>query len=616
MSQEEPHEIRLSLSPEMVVKQYRLESRIGAGGMGEIWLARDKTLDRYAALKFPSREAYAGSDAYNQMLAEARSVAALNHPNIVTVHEVGDVNGHPFIAMSYVRGKTLQTLARKQRIPVKSIVELGAQIADALAAAHSHGIVHRDLKPANVIVDEASCPHVLDFGLAVPHDESTGSEDEETATVATPRYAAAGTPHYMAPEQLAGGEAGPRTDIFALGIMLYEMTYGTHPFRGDSVSDLYRNVLADDPVSTPEATDDIPYDLTRIIRRCLEKNPERRFQTAKDVRNELRDLERALESGSAYEAGAGFAAGKKGDIALREVRLPVTADMVRELEFQSPKMIGDSLAYLDNGRFSDTLVIYLHAWGLDFRQCVDFLKAMPFRGIAPTLYGFGEHAAHRFPLRLNDHSILLRHVLQQVQETAIPQRVILAGHSSGADHVLHLLTSDDGPGIDVTGALLFGCNTSLASCFISEKFANLKDSNPEGLLGEIKKIAATANSLGEWLKLHEYLVTILSKFGENADPLRAYGADLVAPFAEHDWRQFAAWCRQATSRLDHVRFVFDPDEFDSLDHILTQHLKDNVLGDRFRESTIVREDVSHVELADSKILLKHTLRMTDEMKDG
>lgn len=598
------------------IGQYRLLSQLGAGGMGEVWLARDSRLTRDVALKFPSRKAFAGTDAYNHMLSEARSVAALNHPNIVTVHEVGDYRGQPFIAMAFVEGRSLQELLAQQRIPVKVTVSLGMQIADALVAAHGSGIVHRDLKPGNVIVDKTFCPHVVDFGLAVRHATAGSNDHTRTADMGFLKNVAAGTLRYMAPEQFAGIDSGPQVDLFAHGMILYEMAYATHPYGNTTTSGVYKQLLSDTEVPVSAEADEVPYDLTRIIRRCLQKDPEYRFQTARDVRNELRDLQRGLESGDArqWRGVDGSTAG--GQHALQEHSFTITADLVRQLEYQSPKMIGDSIAYLDNGRFSDTLVIYLHAWGLDFRQCIEYLQELPYRAIAPTLYGFGEYARYRLPLPMRDHSLLLRALFAKEVQRVAPERVILAGHSSGADHLLHMAVSEEGFGIDAAGLLALGCNISLETCFISDKFAKLEHSSAEGLLEEIKQMGNSAGSLGEWLTMHEYLVTVFSKFGENADPLRAYGKDIVGPFEEHDGNQFATWCREVTAKYNHVRFVFDPDEYELVEAILMEHLKDNVLGDHFTEDTFVREEVSHVELASAELLMKQTRRLIEEIDAG
>lgn len=269
------------------------------------------------------------------------------------------------------------------------------------------------------------------------------------------------------------------------------------------------------------------------------------------------------------------------------------------------------MVYLDNGVDSDVLVVYLHAWGLDHRHTSDFLSVLPHRGISPTLYGFDHDAPNRFPLTLADHSVLMRQLMTRLHEEIRPRHVVLTGFSSGADHALHMLSSHEGTGIPVSGLVPFGCNTGLASCFISSKFARLTADKPDGLLGEIKAIGDGTRTLSEWLTFHEYMVDVFSKFGADASPLRSFGRGIVEPFEKHDWRQFAAWYRTAIATVPIVRFVIDADDFDAVDRILEHHLRDNVLGDEFTEETIVREDVPHVELASPEILLRHTSDVID-----
>jgi hypothetical protein len=565
------------------------------------------------ALKFPATDRYAEAGSVTELLKEARAAAALHHPNIVTVYEVGEFKAHPFIAMSYVAGPTLSRLMTQKKIPVDMIVDLGIQIAGGLVAAHEKGIVHRDLKPGNIILDQTHSPCILDFGLSVSPHAAT-SDTDDTVTIGDGRAVMAGTLSYMAPEQLTNGKITPLVDVFALGIILYELVYGIHPFKGNSVEDLYRNLLQEAPPEFLDTKDSVPYDLVRIIRRCLQKDPEYRFQTAKDVRNELLELQRQMIKGDVLRWDGQASGGERS--LLSQERFSLSADLVRQLQVQSPKMIGDHIVYLDNGVISDTLVIYLHAWGLDYRQSADFLSELPVRGVTPTLYGFGQHTKHRPPLTLNDHSTLLRALFKRLDEVISPKYVILSGHSSGADQVMHIATSNQHPGLEIAGLLLFGCNLHLGSCFMSARFANLKHSSPEELLSEIKQIGSNTRSLSEWVKFHEYMVMVFSKFGDNADALRALGADIVKPFRENDWRQFATWYRNVMTRYQHVRFVVDLDDSEILDKILEYHLKENVLGDDFKEGTIVRENVPHIELHRSDILLKHTIELIDEIKAG
>lgn len=409
------------------IHNYKILEKLGSGGMGEVWLAHDEKLNRKVALKFPLSENSEGKESQKRLLSEAQAAAALEHPNVVTIYEVGIIEDRPFLAMAYIEGQTLKELKEKRRTPIEMIVKFGIQISNGLAIAHEHGITHRDLKPSNMIVDNSHNLHILDFGLAVSHNASSENDIDKTVTHLGSMNAIAGTLNYMAPEQLTGGTIGPLVDLFALGVILYELIYNEHPFKGVSSTDLVKNILRDTLPKFPDLKNDVPYDLIRIVRRCLQKDPEYRFQTAKDIRNELIDLQELMSKEKNPTDSTLTSLARQ--TFLKEEKFILTTDAVRQLSFQSPKMIGDNITYLDNGVVSDTLVVYLHAWGLDHRHCADFLSALPYRGIAPTLYGFTQYAKHRFPLSLNDHSKLLRNLFGELRESVNPKRVILTGFS-------------------------------------------------------------------------------------------------------------------------------------------------------------------------------------------
>jgi TolB-like protein len=276
---------------------YRIESELGAGGMGEVYRAHDTTLDRDVALKVLPEEVASDPERLARFEREAKSLAGLNHPNIVTIHEVGEADAVPFLAMELVEGRTLAEIVPKSGLPLDRIFALAIPLADALAAAHDRGIVHRDLKPNNVMVTADGRVKVLDFGLAKlkasPAPEGTTELPPEDITR---EGSFLGTLPYMAPEQVQGAAVDERSDIFALGAVLYEMATGDRPHRGETFADLASAILRDRPREVDALRPDLPRHLARVIRRCLEKDPERRFQSAKDVRNELQDLARELET--------------------------------------------------------------------------------------------------------------------------------------------------------------------------------------------------------------------------------------------------------------------------------------------------------------------------------
>jgi len=274
---------------------YEVVGPLGAGGMGEVYRARDTRLGREVAIKVLPAEVASHPDRLARFEREARTVAGLNHPNIVVLHSVEDVGGTRFLTMELVEGQSLDHQGTPGGLPVARVVELGIALADALSAAHEKGIVHRDLKPANVMLTREGRVKVLDFGLAKLAENSSSADYTQAATMTTPLSGVGqvlGTVPYMAPEQIRGETADARTDIFALGVVLYELASGKRPFAGATSADVTSAILRDMPAHLA------PVDLDRIVTRCLEKNPRERYQSALDVMNDLRALRRALDQGT------------------------------------------------------------------------------------------------------------------------------------------------------------------------------------------------------------------------------------------------------------------------------------------------------------------------------
>ena len=271
---------------------YRISTAIGAGGMGEVYRATDTRLAREIALKVLPPAMANDPDRLARFQREARAVAALNHPNVVTVYSVEEVDDVNFITMELIEGEPLDRLISANGLPSNQLIEIAGAVAEALAAAHEKGIVHRDLKPANVMVTKEGRVKVLDFGLA----KDMSGEAANGATMASAGYTQVGmvmgTPDYMSPEQVSGRPLDHRSDIFSFGVMLHEMATGRRPFEGNSSAELISSILRDSPPLVTELRPELPSDIARVIRRCLEKEPQHRVQTARDVGNEFRELAR------------------------------------------------------------------------------------------------------------------------------------------------------------------------------------------------------------------------------------------------------------------------------------------------------------------------------------
>ena len=308
---------RMALVSGTKLGPYEIQSPLGAGGMGEVYRATDTKLGRDVALKVLPAEMACDPERLARFRREAKSLAQLDHPNIVTIYSVEESDGVHFLTMQLVEGIPLDRLIPQGGLPTEQIVEIARALGDALAAAHEKGIVHRDLKPANVMVTSEGRVKVLDFGLA--KDVRGANLDDATLTSAsqTQMGVVMGTPAYMSPEQTSGRPLDHRTDIFSLGVVLHEMATGQRPFNGNSSAELVSAILRDNPLPVTDARPDLPSDLARIIRRCLEKDPRHRLQTARDVSNEFRDLARQTSHAAVVPTSTSRAAPKADSGAAR-----------------------------------------------------------------------------------------------------------------------------------------------------------------------------------------------------------------------------------------------------------------------------------------------------------
>ena len=285
----------MAITPGQQLLHYRLIEKVGEGGMGVVWKALDTTLDREIALKVLPDDVARDPDRLSRFEREAKALAALDHPNIVTIHTVQQAEGVRFITMELVRGAPLTKSIPKGGMPLAELLRVGASLADALEAAHAKGVVHRDLKPGNVMVGNDGRVRVLDFGLVkLNRPEADGDLNEAVTATATGIGMVVGTLPYMSPEQLKGEAVDHRTDIFSVGVMLYEMATGRHPFPAKSNAERVASILTGTPRPANEVRDDLPDGLQRVIERCIAKDPERRFETAGQLRDELQSVERRL----------------------------------------------------------------------------------------------------------------------------------------------------------------------------------------------------------------------------------------------------------------------------------------------------------------------------------
>jgi DNA helicase-2/ATP-dependent DNA helicase PcrA len=317
------------------IAHYRILEPLGAGGMGTVYKAHDEKLDRLVALKLLTSDSLPHEDRRRRFLQEARAASALNHPHILTIYDIGESDGKPFIAMEYIQGETLRHKISKRALSFNDTLNIATQVAEGLAKAHEHGIVHRDLKPENLMISRDGYAKILDFGLAklIARDKPAPIDSAEKTVmhVNTQAGTIMGTVHYMSPEQVLGRKVDLRSDIFAFGIVLYEMATGQLPFSGESDVDTLHAILHDDPRAPHVINTELPRDLSRIIAKALAKQPKERYQRIKEVFDDINELKRGLETGRA-----------RGTIKTRLVLKPVAAPAARSVKIDYESALNEA----------------------------------------------------------------------------------------------------------------------------------------------------------------------------------------------------------------------------------------------------------------------------------
>ena len=585
--------------PGRVLGKYRLLEKLGQGGMGVVWRAEDMRLGRQVALKFLTADSAHEPSRRKRFELEARAAAALSHPGIATVYELGEAEGEAFIAFEYVTGVTLRSSVTPGGLPADELLDIAADVADALATAHAAGVVHRDLKPENLMRMPSGRCKVLDFGLA---RFQSARDDGATRSHLTEAGVVMGTVAYMAPEQLQGKSVDFRADVFSFGVLLYELATGVHPFLASSSASTAAAVLKDDLRPLSDRTRFHHAELERIVRKCLRKHREERYQSTLDLLVDLRSLQHDLKTGALAQRSANTPAAPSS-CQLTEHTFTLTERLCRKLNRATldPRLIGDHLSFADNQVPSDVLVVFLHGLGLDHRDFEPVLRRLPYRGLSPTLYGWEPDRKSRISLSLSDHVVIVREWLRESIERLRPEIVVLVGMSLGADMGFEILLAPLGEApLRVDAFVSLENNLCLDTCFASRVLAGLAPDQSDTSVKELRRVSEASVSLHEWLNIHEYLVRILRKFQDDVGVLQRASADLVRPFKEAaGFEVFARWFRSARERVPVLRLVFSSDSgsVTALTRLKLENLDRCILGEEFPENIIsVTPNSNHFDL--------------------
>jgi serine/threonine-protein kinase len=388
----------MALAPGARLGAYEVVSLIGVGGMGEVYRACDVRLDRPVAIKILRPGIIAGDlERKRRFIHEAKAASALNHPNIVTIHDIGETDGTDFIVMEYVDGKTLGELIGRKGLPVEEAMRCAVQIADALGKAHGAGIVHRDIKPSNVMITHAGLAKVLDFGLAKPFaadlSDVVGSQAPTLAIETTREGVLVGTAAYMSPEQARCDRVGPASDVFSLGSLLYEMITGRRAFVRDTTVATVAAVLRDEPIPIHEITADVPLDLEKFVGRCLRKDPTRRFYHMMDVKLRLEEILADSQSAVARPVRPVAASGR-ADAPVSVAVLPFTdLSQQRDQEYFCDGLAEELISALSN---VEGLRVASHTSSFRFRGQAGDIREIAIRlGVTHVLEGSVRRAGDR-----------------------------------------------------------------------------------------------------------------------------------------------------------------------------------------------------------------------------
>jgi len=598
------------MTPPTQIGSYSVESEIGRGGMGVVYKATDSRLDRLVAIKGLPDHLANNSQLLARFEREAKTLAALNHPNIAGIHGIEEHEGSKYLVLEYVDGETLADKIARGPLGVGETLDLCSQIAAGLEAAHDAGFIHRDLKPANVKISSGGAAKVLDFGLVriEPATAESSSTDEDAtlglSDMATKSGTILGTVRYMSPEQARGKAADRRTDLWALGVVIYECLTGVNPFARESPAESLAAILGEKPdlAALPEIT---PSEVVTLVGRCVRKDARRRQRSAGDCRLILEDAHEGASHGGPAAAPAS---------SITDRRFRISDELCRTLDRGGFDALlpGWEMRYADNNRNSDVLVVWIPSIGGDHTTSAwrELIRLSPYRMVIVCPVGMEPEATNRPVVSIENQFALIRALTSSLRESLRPRKTVLSGFSCGSIMALRCAAGDD-TGELIDGVLAIDPDLRESDCFITRLFADLDSSSSADVMNSLLTISSSCTTMHEWLVLHQHMIECVDKVKDDFSPLVRQGKDLSVAFdGVHTGKDspFVGYLRDAIERVRTVRCLFhDSDENRRMiGEIRMMHFDDHRLGPKFTDESLTFIPVTdHIGMMTTERLLEH-----------
>jgi len=569
---------------------YSVDCEIGRGGMGVVYKATDSRLDRLVAIKGLPDHFTNNPELMTRFEREAKTLAALNHPNIAGIHGIEEHEGSSYLVLEFVDGETLADRIARGPLGIDETLDVCSQIAAGLEAAHDAGFIHRDLKPANAKISSSGAVKVLDFGLVridPTMNPSSFSAEEQTIGLSdrgTKSGTILGTVGYMSPEQARGEAVNRRADLWALGVLIYECLTGVNPFAKKSPAETLAAILGEEPdvAALPETT---PAEVVALIGRCLRKDVRRRQRGASDCQLILEDA----HAGTSYESPA---AAPYSSITDRRFR--ISDELCRNLNRSGFDALlpGWEMRFADNNRASGLLIVWIPSIGGDHTTSAwrELIRLSPYRMVIVCPVGMEPDVTNRPVVSLDNQFALIRAFTTSLQESLRPKRTVLSGFSCGSIMALRCAAGDES-GKLIDGVLAIDPDMRESDCFITRLFAELDSSSSENVMKGLHTISSSCSTMHEWLVMHQHMIECVDKVKEDFSPLVQQGKDLSAPYDGVNAGQdspFVGYLRDAIKRVQTVRCLFHDSAENRriIGEIRMMHLDHQCLGPKFNDDSL------------------------------